>query len=69
MHIPLTVVGKYQSFLQERNLYTSAARTPPIRGATMNTHTLESASPPTRIAGPKLLAGLTDVPVNEMPRI
>ena len=35
----------------------------------MNTHTLERASPPTKRAGPKLLAGLTDVPVNEMPRI
>ena len=35
----------------------------------MNTHTFERASPPTNNAGPKLLAGFTDVPVKEIPRI
>ena len=44
-------------------LYTRAAKTPPTSGATMNTHTLVNASPPAKIAGPKLLAGLTEVPV------
>ena len=42
---------------------------PPTSGATITTQPLESASPPTKSAGPKLLAGFTDVPVNEMPRI
>ena len=35
----------------------------------MNTGSCFSVSPPTRTAGPKLLAGLTDVPVNGIPNI
>ena len=59
--------GNYFSLEQVRNLYTSAASAPPTSGATMNTQTFESAAPPTKSAGPKLRAGLTDVPVNGMP--
>ena len=44
-----------------------AATTAPTMGATMKSHSWLSASPPTRTAGPKLLAGLTDVPVMGIP--
>ena len=33
----------------------------------MNSHTCESALPPAKIAGPRLRAGLTEVPVSGMP--
>lgn len=49
------------------NLPTIAAKIPPRIGATMNTHSWESASPPTNKAGAILRAGLTDVPVNGIP--
>ena len=52
-----------------KNLNKTAAKAEPINGATINTHTWESASPPKKIAGAKLLAGLTDVPVRQIPRI
>ena len=47
------------------NLYTSAATIPPTIGATRNTQI--SLMWPAISAGPNDLAGLTDVPVNEMP--
>ena len=40
---------------------------PPTRGARTNTHTFVMASPPTKSAGPKLLAGFTLVPVRGIP--
>jgi len=50
---------------------TSAAMMPPMIGATMNTHSWLSAvvlsKMPSMSAGPKLLAGFTDVPVMGMP--
>ena len=48
-------------------LNTNAAIPAPKSGATINSHTCESASPPWITAGAKLLAGLTEVPVNEIP--
>lgn len=36
-------------------------------GATQKSQSWESAAPPTKTAGPKLLAGLTDVPVIGIP--
>lgn len=44
-----------------------AATTPPAMGAKMNTYSCDKASPPAKRAGPKLRAGLTEVPVNGMP--
>ena len=44
-----------------------AATAPPTSGATMNSHTWLSAVPPTTRAGPRLRAGLTEVPVIAMP--
>lgn len=40
-----------------------AAIIAPITGAIMKSQSCERASPPTKIAGPKLLAGFTEVPV------
>ena len=40
---------------------------PPTSGATMNSQTWLRASPPTMRAGPRLRAGLTEVPVMAMP--
>ena len=40
---------------------------PPKSGATMNSHTWLRAVPPTNRAGPRLRAGLTDVPSIGMP--
>ena len=40
---------------------------PPIIGATMKSQSCARASPPTNTAGPRLLAGFTDVPVIGMP--
>ena len=39
----------------------------PTKGATINTQTWVRAVPPTNIAGAKLLAGLTLVPVKGIP--
>ena len=39
----------------------------PINGAMINSHTCDRASLPSNIAGPKLLAGLTLVPVKGIP--
>jgi hypothetical protein len=39
----------------------------PTNGPTMNTQTCLIASPIKKIAGAKLLAGFTEVPVNPMP--
>src|SRR5437764_607630 len=47
--------------------YTNAASAPPTSGATMNSHTCDSALCPTMTAGARLRAGLTDVPVSGMP--
>ncbi len=44
-----------------------AATAPPTSGATMNSHTWLRAVPPTMRAGPRLRAGLTDVPVIGIP--
>jgi hypothetical protein len=46
---------------------TAAARSPPIIGATQKSQSWVRAVPPTIIAGPKLLAGFTDVPVTGIP--
>ncbi len=45
----------------------TAATIAPTSGATMNSHTWLSAVPPTTSAGPRLRAGLTEVPVSGMP--
>ena len=50
-----------------RYRYTSAASTAPTGGATMKSQTCFIASPPTMIAGPKLRAGLTEVPSSGIP--
>ena len=55
----------YASLL--RNLNKNAAIAAPTKGATINTHTCLSVSPPKKIAGAKLLAGLTEVPVKLIP--
>ena len=44
-------------------LQMAAASAPPTSGAQMNTQTLLNAAPPANTASPKLLAGLTLVPV------
>ena len=67
--ITLLVLKNQASFLEERNFHTRAANTPPTSGATINTHTFAKASPPMNSAGPKLLAGFTEVPVKWMPMI
>lgn len=46
-----------------------AASAAPTSGATINTQTWASASPPAKIAGAKLLAGFTELPVKGMPII
>ena len=48
---------------------TTAANAEPTNGATINTQTCFNASPPKKIAGAKLLAGFTDVPVKGIPII
>ena len=45
------------------NFQTMAAITAPMMGATKNSQSCESALPPEKIAGPRLLAGFTEVPV------
>ena len=50
-----------------RYSYKYAASAPPISGATINTQTCLIASPIKNIAGAKLLAGFTDVPVKGIP--
>lgn len=42
---------------------TPAEQAAPTSGATMNSHSCDSAVPPSNSAGPMLRAGLTDVPV------
>ena len=44
-----------------------AANAAPINGPTINTHNWHKACPPNTKAGPKLRAGLTEVPVSGMP--
>ena len=46
---------------------TTPAAPAPSRGATQNSPTCDSAQPPTKIAGPVLRAGLTEVLVIGMP--
>lgn len=58
-----------QAFGAARYLCTRAASPAPTSGARINSQTCASASPPTSSAGPRLRAGLTDVPVNGMPRM
>ena len=48
-------------------LYKVAAKAPPASGANINTQTCLSASPPRNIAGARLLAGFTEVPVKGIP--
>ncbi len=43
------------------------AITAPINGATINIHSCARAAPPTKMAGPRLRAGFTEVPVIGMP--
>lgn len=50
-----------------RIFHTAAAKSPPIMGATQNNQSWLSAVPPTMTAGPRLLAGLTDVPSMGIP--
>lgn len=45
----------------------AAAMSPPIMGAIQNSQSWLRAVPPTMTAGPRLLAGFTDVPVIGMP--
>jgi hypothetical protein len=45
---------------------TRAAAIAPTTGATMNSHNWPQAFPPANKAGPKLRAGLTEVPVMGM---
>ena len=45
------------------HFHARAAAAPPASGATMNSHSWDRALPPSKIAGPMLLAGLTEVPV------
>ena len=45
------------------NFQTRAAIAAPTSGAKINSQTCDNASPPANNAGPKLLAGLTLVPV------
>ena len=59
----------YSAFDEVRNLYIPAAKIPPNSGATIKTQTFVRVAPPTNNAGPKLRAGFTEVPVNEMPNI
>ena len=59
----------FSSLGAKMNLKTSAAMAAPTNGARMNTQTCESAAPPSKIAGARLLAGLTDVPVRGIPII
>lgn len=40
-----------------------AAIIPPVNGVTINSQSWENANPPAKTAGPKLLAGFTEVPV------
>ena len=47
--------------------HTTAARKAPIKGAAQKSQSWLKAVPPTMMAGPKLLAGFTDVPVTGMP--
>src|SRR5208282_3306211 len=51
----------------DRNRHTTAARSPPIIGATQNSQSWLKAVPSTITAGPRLLAGFTDAPVTGMP--
>jgi hypothetical protein len=46
-----------------RYFQTTAAITAPIRGATINSQSCDSAIPPATTAGPRLRAGFTEVPV------
>ena len=46
--------------------HTIAAMKAPIIGANQNSQSWFKAVPPTKTAGPKLLAGFTDVPVTGM---
>ena len=50
-----------------RFFHTRAARSAPMIGATMKSQSWDNASPPTMRAGPRLRAGLTDVPVIMIP--
>ena len=63
----------FSSSFFSRKPYTSAAKTEPASGPTKNTQTsligAESPANAATKAGPKLLAGLTDVPVRPMPRM
>ena len=49
-------------------LYIKPAIIAPTTGANINTQTCWRACPPINNAGARLLAGLTDVPVNGIPK-
>jgi len=51
-----------------KNFQSKAANAAPIRGAIMKSQSCSMATPPTNIAGPKLLAGLTEVPSTAIPK-
>lgn len=63
----LLLVCFYFTSLSKTNFPTTAANTPPTIGPTIKTQSCDNASPPAKIAGAILLAGLTDVPVNGIP--
>ena len=54
-------------FASSNPFQSTAARIAPKIGATMKSHSCAKASPQTNTAGPKLRAGLTDVPVTGIP--
>ena len=63
------LVGRFMDseMLHSIRRQMTAARSAPMRGATQNSQSWFRAVPPTMRAGPKLLAGLTEVPVIGMP--
>ena len=69
----LNYFSSFTSFSLFKNLKANAANTDPTNGATINTHTCFIASYfpiiAITVAGARLLAGFTDVPVKLIPRI
>ena len=54
---------------RETSFHTKALSAAPASGATMKSQSCRSAVPPSKMAGPMLLAGLTEVPVIGMQTI
>ena len=64
-----TRTGFYLDLLQVRSFHTPALRAAPVNGATMKSQSCLRAVPPSKMAGPILLAGFTEVPVIGMQTI